>query len=41
MDQEEYLRVRALCKAERRTNGEMVQRLMEFYLSNAGSVSNG
>ncbi|GGC05328.1 hypothetical protein GCM10011363_22560 [Marivita lacus] len=37
MNQEEYLQFRALCKAERRTNGDMVQRLMEFHLSNAGS----
>lgn len=34
MDEEEYLRFRALCKAERRTNGDMVEHLMEFYLSN-------
>jgi hypothetical protein len=32
MDEEEYLRFRALCKAERRTNGDMVERLMKSYL---------
>lgn len=32
MDEDEYLKFRALCKAERRTNGEMVERLMEAYL---------
>lgn len=32
MDEEEYLKFRALCKAERRTNGDMVSHLMEAYL---------
>jgi hypothetical protein len=31
MEEGEYLRFRALCKAERRTNGDMVQLLIEFY----------
>ena len=37
MDQEQYLQFRALCKSQGRTNGEMVQCLMEFHLSNVGS----
>lgn len=32
MDEEEYLRFRALCKAERRTNGDMVDHLMKAFL---------
>lgn len=36
MDEEEYLRFRALCKKERRTNGDMVNTLVEFYIHNAG-----
>jgi len=34
MDEEDYLRFRALCKAERRTNGDMVLHLVNAYLSN-------
>lgn len=33
MDEEEYLKFRALCKTERRTNGDMVEHLMKAYLS--------
>lgn len=33
VEEEEYLRFRALCKAERRTNGEMLIHLMNAYLS--------
>jgi hypothetical protein len=33
IEEEEYLRFRALCKAERRTNGEMLIHLMNAYLS--------
>lgn len=33
MDEEDYLRFRALRKAERRTNGDMVQHLMTAYLT--------
>mgnify|MGYP001076512837 CR=1 FL=1 len=32
VEEEEYLRFRALCKAERRTNGEMLIHLMNAYL---------
>lgn len=35
MEEDEYLKFRALCKQERRTNGEMVQHLMEAYLPDA------
>jgi hypothetical protein len=33
VEEEEYLRFRALCKAERRTNGDMLIHLMNAYLS--------
>lgn len=33
MDEDDYLMFRALCKAERRTNGDMVKHLVEFYTS--------
>lgn len=33
VEEEEYLRFRALCKAERRTNGEMLIHLLNAYLS--------
>src|SRR6056297_4041223 len=32
MEEEEYLRFRALCKAERRTNGDMLLHLMTSFL---------
>lgn len=32
-EEADYLRFRALCKAERRTNGEMLKHMMEFYVS--------
>jgi hypothetical protein len=32
MEEEEYLRFRALCKSERRTNGEMLEHLMKAFL---------
>ena len=34
MTEEEYLRFRALCKAMRKTNGEMVECLMGIFLRN-------
>ena len=33
MLEDDYVRFRALCKAERRTNGDMLEHLMEAYLS--------
>ena len=33
MEEEDYLRFRALCKTERRTNGDMVLQLMTKYMS--------
>ena len=33
MGEEEYLRFRALCKSEHRTNGEMVEHLMKAFLA--------
>lgn len=32
MEEEKYVRFRALCKAERRTNGDMLEHLMDAYL---------
>ena len=36
MEEEQYLRFRALCKMERRTNGDMVNELVEFYIKTNG-----
>lgn len=39
MEEEDYLKFRALCKAERRTNGDMVKWLMESYLSDGSGAT--
>lgn len=36
MQEEKYLEFRALCRAMRRTNGEMLSELLDMYLANTG-----